>query len=183
MLSRSAVRELRSERERERERERDRERKTEVVSPLIVGLKLAMSSHFPLPKIWTLCSTTLKFLPLCRKSTMSAHFLLPKNALFLPPFSNDATSDRRTENNWSNWRLHAQRPSHRKKKNKGIRLIPKTIGIRKTIVPDVTRGDKHYLRKSADRKAQISMRSFHSLDWFCALRSADCHGLGVYHLE
>ena len=35
-------------------------------------------------------------------------------------------------------------------------LIPKTIGNRKEIVREVARGDKPYLRKSTDRKAQIS---------------------------
>ena len=34
-------------------------------------------------------------------------------------------------------------------------LIPKTIGNRKEIVREVARGDKPYLRKATDRKAQI----------------------------
>ena len=38
--------------------------------------------------------------------------------------------------------------------------MPKTIGIkRKAIVHEVSRGDEYYLRKSADRKAQINTSS------------------------
>ena len=39
-----------------------------------------------------------------------------------------------------------------------VQLIPKTIHreIEKEIVREVARGDKPYLRKSTDRKAQIS---------------------------
>ena len=57
------VREVRSVRERERERERDtekerereRERERDGSDAIIVGLKLAMSLHFPMPKIRTFC--------------------------------------------------------------------------------------------------------------------------------
>ena len=67
--------------------------------------------------------------------------------------------------------------------------MPKTVGleIEEEIVRDVARGDKQYLRKSADREAQISSVGGTNalLNW--ALRSAgfqdfsgsDC----VYHLE
>ena len=41
------------ERERERSRERERVRETDGSDVTIVALKLAMSSHFPLPKIRT----------------------------------------------------------------------------------------------------------------------------------
>ena len=39
-----------------------------------------------------------------------------------------------------------------------MELIPKTIGIEKEIVREVARGDKPYLRKPTDRKAQKSLR-------------------------
>ena len=58
------VREVLSVREREREREKERERDGSDVT--IVALKLAMNSHFPLPKI----------------RTMSLHFPLPKILTF-----------------------------------------------------------------------------------------------------
>ena len=45
-----------------------------------------------------------------------------------------------------------------------IKLRPKLWEIEKEIVREVAPGDKHYLRKSADRKAQIS-----SLSWTNAL--------------
>ena len=46
-----------------------------------------------------------------------------------------------------------------------MELILKTIGNRKEIVREVVRGDKHNLRKSANRNAQISViHSAHSTD-------------------
>ena len=63
------VREVREVRERERERERERDG-SDVT---IVALKLAMSLHFPLPKIRTIA--------------MSSHFPLPKFAIFVSPFT------------------------------------------------------------------------------------------------
>ena len=52
-------------------------------------------------------------------------------------------------------------------------LIPKTIGNRKEIVREVARGDKPYLRKSTDRKAQISPLNWTNAFLICALRSVD----------
>ena len=53
-------------------------------------------------------------------------------------------------------------------------LIPQTFqGNRKEIVREVARGDEHYLRKSADRKAQISNALVQISELICALRSAD----------
>ena len=52
-------------------------------------------------------------------------------------------------------------------------LIPKTIGNRKEIVREVARGDKPYLRKSTDRKAQISPLNWTNAFLICALWSVD----------
>ena len=67
------VREVQSVRERERYREREREREREIDGSdvIIVALKLAMSLHFPMPKIRTIA--------------VSSHFPLPKMRTF--PFS------------------------------------------------------------------------------------------------
>ena len=52
-------------------------------------------------------------------------------------------------------------------------LIPKTMEIEKEIVREVARGDKPYLRKSTDRKAQISPPNWTNAFLICALRSVD----------
>ena len=53
-------------------------------------------------------------------------------------------------------------------------IYTKKYGKRKKkIVRDVIRGNKHYLRKSADRKAQISLESGTKAILICALQSAD----------
>ena len=50
---------------------------------------------------------------------------------------------------------------------KWIKLKPKTIGNRKKrLCVRLRSGDKHHLKKSSDRKAQIRRRSFRSPDWF-----------------
>ena len=45
--------------------------------------------------------------------------------------------------------------------------------IEKEIVREVARGNKHYLRKSADRKAQISNGLIKLSGLICVLQSAD----------
>ena len=110
----------------ERERERDGSDVT------IVALKLAMNSHFPLPKICTIGdeltlslakNSHFSILPshfpsfpsrrghhgmVALKFAMSSHFPLPKNVSpsgFVPPLSNGtsrATSDRKPKTKWSN---------------------------------------------------------------------------------
>ena len=62
------VRYARWEREIQREREREREREIDGSDVIIVALKLAMSLHFPMPKIRTIA--------------VSSHFPLPKNRTF-----------------------------------------------------------------------------------------------------
>ena len=59
--------------ERERYREREREREIDGSDVIVVALKLAMSLHFPMPKIRTIA--------------VSSHFPLPKIALFVSPFT------------------------------------------------------------------------------------------------
>ena len=49
----------------------------------------------------------------------------------------------------------------------------KNIGKREESVREVVRGDKHLMRKSADRKAQISPLSWTNALLICALWSAD----------
>ena len=53
------------------------------------------------------------------------------------------------------------------------KLIPKLLEIEKEIVREVARGDEPYLRKSADRKAQIRKAFVQLSGLICALRSAD----------
>ena len=46
-------------------------------------------------------------------------------------------------------------------------------------VREVARGDQHYLRKSADREAQISQAFVQLTGLICAFRSADFLRLGL----
>ena len=57
---------------------------------------------------------------------------------------------------------------------KWIKLIPKTIGNRKKrLCVRLRSGDKHHLRKSADRKAQIRKAFVPLTGLICAFRYAD----------
>ena len=113
----------------------------------IVALKFAMSSQFPLPK---------------------------KFALFVPTLSNGtsrATSDRKPKTNDQIlpsllWFFPSK---------KGIKLIPKLLEIEKELVREVhvARGDKPYLRKSTERKAQTRKPFIQLCGLICALRSID----------
>ena len=126
------VREVRSVRERERDTvwERERERERDGSDVTIVALKLAMSSHFPLPK-----NRTFRF------SIHTARLSLLKWS----PFG-------------AEW----------------IKLIPKTIRNRKKrLCVKLRSGDKHHLRKSSDRKAQIREAFFPPTGLICAFRSED----------
>ena len=49
----------------------------------------------------------------------------------------------------------------------------KLLEIEKEIVREVARGDKPYLRKSTDRKAQVSPLRWTNAFLICALRSVD----------
>ena len=54
-----------------------------------------------------------------------------------------------------------------------IHQYQKLLEIEKEIVREVARGDKPYLRKSTDRKAQISPLNWTNAFLICALRSVD----------
>ena len=72
------VREVRRsvrERERERERYREREREIDGSDVIIVALKLAMSLHFPMPKIRTIAEFTLSLAKNSHFSFLPSHFL------------------------------------------------------------------------------------------------------------
>ena len=63
---------------------------------------------------------------------------------------------------------------HDKRYRRYFKLIPKTIGNRKKrLCVRLRSGDKHYLRKSADRKVQSSSVSGTNAFLICAFRSAD----------
>ena len=73
----------------------------------------------------------------------------------------------------SNFRLHRSSLSSKKSK-KWIKLIPKTIGNRKKrLCVRLRLGNKHHLKKSADRKAQIRKAYVPLTELICAFRSAD----------
>ena len=60
----------------------------------------------------------------------------------------------------------------------------KLLEIEKDIVREVSQGDKHYLRKSANRKAQNQRGvSFLPTGPMCALRSAEFLTQCFYHLK
>ena len=66
-----------------------------------------------------------------------------------------------------------------------IKLTPKTIGNRKGDLREVARSDKHYLGKSADRKAQIRDAFFQfggAPDWFVLGDLQNFTG-SIYHPE
>ena len=184
------MREVLSVRERERYRERERDG-----SDVTIFARLAMNSHFHLPKIRTIGDELTR--SLAKNSHFSfllSHFpslpsrrghhcgaeirneftlSIAKNcfALFVPPLSNGTsrtTSDRKPKTNdpilpspilffpLKNWIKYQ-----------------KLLEIEKEIVREVARGDKPYLRKSTDRKAQIRKAFVQFSGLICALRSVD----------
>ena len=54
-----------------------------------------------------------------------------------------------------------------------IMILPKLLEIEKEIVREVALGEKPYLRKSTDRKAQIRKAFIQFSGLICALRSVD----------
>ena len=189
-----SVRERERYRQTDRERERERERERDGSDVTIVALKLAMNLHFPLPKIRTIGDElTLSLAKKSHFSFLPSHFLPSRRshhcgaeirkeftlsiakyffAHFVPPLSNGtsrATTDRKPKTNdqilpspilffpSKNW----------------IKLITKTIGNRKRDCAWGGSGDKPYLRKSTDRKAQIRKAFVPLTGLICALRSVD----------
>ena len=116
----------------------------------IVALKFVMSSHFPLPKIFS--PTLFPLFQMARAARRvienPRQMILPSRILFFPS-------------------------------KKWIKLIPKTIGKKKETVREVARGNKPYLRKSTDRKAQIRKAFVLLTGLICALRSVDFLGEGL----
>ena len=143
------VREVLSARERERYRERESRKwrhhcrakiGDEFSFPCQKFAQLAMSLHFPLPKIRTFrfCLHTSRLslhgdvTIVVLKFAMSSHFPLPKIffALFVPPLSNGtsrATSDQKPKTNDQ----ILPSPILFFPSKKWIKLLPKTIGNRK----------------------------------------------------
>ena len=164
------------ERNRERERERERERRKwrhhcrakigdEFTPSLAKNLHLAMSLHFPSPKIRTFrFSLHTSRLTLLKWSSMwrwnSQWFLTFRCQKFRRLFSRLSQG--------------AQLSFLSKKWNK---LIQQTIGnIKRDCAWGCTRGDKHHPRKSADRKAQIRKAFVSLTGLICAFRSAEFLG-------
>ena len=145
--------------------------------------------HFSLPKMCTLVLATSFALFLAKTfapqflpswMALSSHFPLPKTLHFSERFAFFALSngviDRgsKQQSKRSNFRLHRSSFSPKKSK-KWIKLIPKTIGNRKRDCAwgCASRvGNKHHLRKSADRKAQIRKAFVPLTELICAFRSA-----------
>ena len=103
----------------------------------MVALKFAMSSHFPLPKIFS-----------------------PSG--FVPPLSNGtsrATSDRKPKTNDQILPSPIFLPIEKMNQIKYQKLLE----IEKEIVREVARGDKPYLRKSTDRKKITNQESVRSV--------------------
>ena len=174
------VREVRSVRERERERYRERKRdrrKWRHHCRAKIGdeftLSHAVSAHFPLPKnltfrfsLHTSCLTIVAL-----KFTLS---VAKKFALFHSLF--------RISLEWREPRRVIENPKQMIKlcpvllffpSKKWIKLIPKTIGNRKRDCAWGGSGDKPYMRKSTDRKAQIRKAFVQLSGLICALRSVE----------
>ena len=158
------VREVLSVRERERERERDTERDGSDVTN--VALKLAMNLHFPLPKIRTIGDE------LALSLAKNSHFsFLPSHFPSLPSRrGHHCGAEIRNEFTFS---IAKKFPILFFPSKKWIKLIPKTIGNRKRDCAWGGLGDKPYLRKSTDRKAQIRKAFVQFSGLICALRSVD----------
>ena len=133
-----------------------------------------LPSHFSSLPSWMVTIVELKF-------AMKFHFPLPKNvALFN---GSDSLSSRSLfcfcHMAWQGIESPKQTiefpaaPSFSSSK-KWIKLIPKTIGNRKRdCASGCARGDKHHLRKSADRKAQIRKVFFPLTGLVYAFRSPE----------
>ena len=155
-----------------------------------------MNLHFPLPKIRTIGDElTLSLAKNSHFSFLPSHFpSLPSRrghhcgaeirneftlsiakiffAHFVPPPSNGmscATSDRKPKTNDQ----ILPSPILFFPSKKWIKLIPKTIWNRKRDCAWGGSGDKPYLRKSTDRKAQIRKAFVQFTGLICALRYVD----------
>ena len=128
-------------------------------APQFLPSWIALSSHFPLPKTLHL-------------SKQFAFFALSNGVT-------DHDRGLKQQSKRSNFRLHRSSFSPKISK-KWIKLVPKLLEIEEDIVREVARlGNKHHLRKSADRNAQIRSVSGTNAFLICVFRSADFSG-GVY---
>ena len=120
-----------------------------------------MSLHFPLPKIRTFrfCLHTSRLslhgevTIVALKFAISSHFPLPKNfspSLFplFQKWHEPRAEWSKTQDKWSN-------PAQSYIVLPNEKMNQKLSEIEKEIVREVARGNKPYLRKSTDRKAQI----------------------------
>ena len=139
-----------------------------------------MSSHFPLPKIPLFVSPfTLPVSPFLNGHHCGAEIrneFTPSVAKKIRPLCSDSLL-----------KGASRAMSHRKPKTQMIKSCPvlfcsshrknesnyfqKLLEIEKEIVREVARGDKPYMRKSTDRKAQIRKAFVQLSGLICALRS------------
>ena len=161
---RETERERERERGREREGDRETERETEVTSPLlcwnwrwIYTFPCQNFTHFVLP-------SHFPSLPLCHHcgAKIRNEFTLSV-AKKIRTLCSNSLKWLEPRDEWSKPKTNGQiLPGPRLffPSKKWIKLIPKLLDIEKEIVREVARGDKLYLRKSTDRKAQISPLSW-----------------------
>ena len=125
----------------------------------IVALKIAMSSHFPVPK-----------------------FFSPSFKSLFPLFQMARAARRVIENPGQMIKSYPVLfcSSHRKNESN---YYQKLLEMEKEIVREVALGDTPYLRKSTDRKAQIRKAFVQFSGLICALRSVDFLRFKVYHPE
>ena len=112
----------------------------------IVALKFAMSSHFPLPNMFS-----PSLFPLFQMARAARRVIENPRQIFKSCPVLFCSSHRKTESN----------------------QYQKLLEIEKEIVREVARDDKPYLRKSTDRKAQIRKAFVQCSGLICALRSVD----------
>ena len=177
-------------REREREREREKERERDGSDVTLVALKLAKKFALFLAKTlkWAKSfalllakNLHLSFSPMkwrwvhtfrCQNVALFETVrILRKIRTLRDRFTSVKWRDRGSKHrkNRSNFRLH--RPSSHRKMNQ---INTKTIGNRKEkLCVRLRSGDKHHLRKSADRKAQIRKAFVPLTGMICAFRSVD----------
>ena len=152
----------------------DRQTETDGSDITLVALKLAMSFALFLAKNCTLVSPLLNGagshfpLPKALHSSKQSAFFV-KFTLFVLPLSNGMTGDRSTE---TNDQISGCTVLLIEKMNQIN--TKKTIGIeKKRLCVRLRSEDKHHLRKSADRKAQIRKAFVPLTGLICAHRSAN----------
>ena len=143
--------------------------------------------HFSLPKMCTLVLATSFALFLAKKiapqflppwMALSSHFPLPKTLHFSKRFAFFALSngviDRgsKQQSKRSNFQLHRSSFSPKKSKKMNQINTKNYWKLKKRLCVRLRLGNKHHLRKSADRKAQIRKAFVPLTELICAFRSA-----------